>query len=324
MDNIEDYEGLVSSVRDSNIEHIQKLEGAAESKKAKIEQLTDPIGEFLMSDSSKELLKKGVNNAIKKSVRGATNKLKALLKNQGLDVDDIEGAVNSFKNNGFEGLVNHIKNRTLVKNGFSPVGGDKTNIQDLTPEEFQANKETLQNGLLARRAALQDENPEAFKKMSRKYINERQEPYENPDPISRQQNNMAEYSRQLDRAEQEAKIQPEPQITKILTGTGDDDDDLIGQAQTSIRGFTRTAMNINKDADEAAESIASKGKGLLQGIKKAAEIDTEAGGIEDRGGDIVSAAIGIGTFLGGVFSSRHIHQQETAEQISNATYQEGA
>lgn len=340
MDSLSDFAGITSTVRNSNAEHEAMIKEAAEGQREKIKQLTDPIGEMFMGESSKELLKKGVNKAISKTVKGATNKFKALMKEQGLDPDEIEAAGNALQKGGMKGLIGHLKNRRLQKAGLQeekPVGQtlEETDIGDLAPEEFKAAQGTIEQAILARRAALKEKNPDILRKITRKYNNERKTLNDIPDQVEREQTNTAKYNEFLTEGEKEAEQSsqlqrtPAQSIVRQIAGTGDDDDDLIGNTQTSIRGFARKAMNLNTDAEEAVSGAKKAGEDVVEGaLKKAAKVagesDLEGGGPEDVGGDIVSAIAGAATFLGGLFSARHIHEQEPAEQISNATYQEGA
>lgn len=175
MDSLDNYSGLLGAIRDSNEEHEEKLKGQSEEMKEKIKQLTDPIGEMFMGESSKEILKKTVNDALKKTVKGAANKFEGILKNQAkLNPDDINEAVGAFKKGGMKGLVNHLKNKQFGDE-TEKVGQqlEETNISDLAPEEFKATQGTIENAIIARRTALKDSNSRIAKNVDRKYNNER-------------------------------------------------------------------------------------------------------------------------------------------------------
>jgi len=130
----------------------------------------------------------------------------------------------------------------------------------------------------------------------------------------------------------------QPNLVSQLARTAqiDDDDDttsnLINQAQKSVTSVYKQnvakAANLQGDVDDATKSALNVGKkAVAKAGEKAGEefLETEAvgGGPEDLVGDALGAAIGIGTFVGGLFGARHIHQ-DAQKYAQNVGFQIGS
>jgi len=172
------------------------------------------------------------------------------------------------------------------------------------------------------------------------------------DDLSRQKFNLHQASRTLDDlktlepeslkpvqdvASQAAKLTQAPQFQQVssigrqLAGdTQDFEDDVLGQAKKSITNVFKT--NLGKVEDLAKNKAGDIVEGVTKeaveqaGVKAAkvgGEIEGDTGGPEDPIGDIVGFLGAAGTFLGGLFGAKHLHQK--SEEIQrNVAYQMGA
>ena len=107
--------------------------------------------------------------------------------------------------------------------------------------------------------------------------------------------------------------QSQTQASKVseLSAQAEKDTDLTNEA--------------SKLAEQQVENQTKKQiikKSLKEGVEKGGEEDVESGGPEDIAGDVAGFAIGAGIFLGGLFSSKHVHQS-AVNTISNFQAQGG-
>ena len=137
-------------------------------------------------------------------------------------------------------------------------------------------------------------------------------------------------------------VSPRINIAKGVANEGGAIHEQVEQAGASTEDFvarTRAAVpdlkeigegnpfqapkSLGTEVGKIGESLGKKAeKAGVKAVSKAGEIDAEAGGPDDIAGDIAGGVVGLGIFLGGLFSAKH---KSAVEQISNInpSYQAG-
>jgi len=318
MDDIQNYIGATGSITEANNEYKTNLQELGDEMKSKIKEFTDPIGTGFMMEGSKGALTGAVNNFSKS------------LKDKGVDVEKLKNLVEAYKKGGVKGVVGHLKDNLGKTAEDEVIKGTEKNISDLSPEEWNATGETIKEALKSR----SQEYPSSIRNsMARKYQNIKTEAGEEPDENIRAQQNAQKLNDIMDEQDQRTELLGDkflkPPEMRQLVGTGDDDDSILNTAQRSFSGVSKKISGLNEDAENLIKSNTSDLKATIKsslekGVKRAGIEDLEEGGPEDIGGDVVSAIVGIGTFLGGVFGARN-KQAPKEDNIdpANISYQSG-
>lgn len=324
MDDLNNYVSIAGGVNETNREDIQKIKDLSTQMKEKIKQFTDPIGEGFMMEGGKGVLAKGVDNFL----GGLTNK--------GIDVGEAKQITGAYRKGGLKGVIKHYYKKYFKKSENNPVGeGEKVkdaeNINDLSPDAFEKAQGAIKVSLKNRFENNFGDNQQ--KRIVRKYQNERVKESEEPHLPTRQQTNAQKFNDIMDDEEQRGAITEQNLNTTIRNPVIEEGDDLFGNvAQKSISGTIKKNIvgdlnkslerNVEEQAGKSLEGNILKKAGEKAGARMATE-DAEEGGPENLAGDFVSTLVGAGTFLAGVFSSRHIKAQLPHENIANVSYQSG-
>lgn len=318
MDDIQNYIGATGSITELNNEYKSNLEALGDEMKSKIKEFTDPIGSALMMEGTKGALTGAVNNFTKS------------LKDKGVDVDKIKDLVEAYRKGGVKGVVGHLKNNLGKTEEEEVIKGGEKNISDLSPEEWNSTKGTINLALKSRSKSF----PENIQNsMSRKFQNVKSNVEDEPDENLRQQQNAQKINDIMDEQDQRTEtlgdnLLKNPNVRNLVGGE-DDDDSILNTAQRTFSGVAKKVSGLNEDAENLIKQNAKDLKPTIKedfekAVKRAGEEDLEEGGPEDIGGDVVSAVVGIGTFLGGVFGARKKAVPQMGNiQPANISYQSG-
>jgi len=317
MDDLQNYVNLSQAVTEGNEAYKEKVANISELAKEKIKELTNPIGEGFMIEGAKGALTKSVDN-LAKNLRG-----------KGMISEDTADLVNAYRKGGVKGVVKHLGKKMRNKAQDAVGNGEQVeaqNITDLSPEEFDATKGTISTTLKHRFQNEFTENKQ--NSIARKYNNEKLDETDEPDIGLRQQQNAQKFNDIMEEQSQRSEaLGQEGENALKQSVLNNADDNVLNETKQSISGVVK---NLNTSAEDEVESTALKAtrKEVIKSAeekagKRMATEDLEEGGPEDVVGDVVSGLVGIGTFLGGLFASRHIKEQSPADNVANVSYQSG-
>ena len=245
-------------------------------------------------------------------------------------------------------------NLQKMRNTLDLVKGEEPNpitIGSLTNKDFSDPiiKDALTSAV---KQDINDLHP-AYRQKFNEIIKDRiASPDDIADDLSRQKFNLHQASRTLDDlknlepeslkpvediASQASKLAQAPQFQQVssigrtLAGdTQDFESQVAGQAKKSITNVFKT--NLGKVEDIAKDKAGNIVKGITKdavegagekALKVGGEITADTGGEADPIGDIIGFLGAAGTFLGGLFGAKHLHQK--SEDIQrNVAYQMGA
>ena len=158
MDDLSNYLGATGAITEQNDDYKEHLKALGDTMKSKIKELTDPIGSALMMEGSKGALTTTVDSFASSLKNGNVKKVIDLGK--------------AYKKGGVKGVIKHLTN------------GNKSKISDLSPDEWNDTRGTIQKALHARGKELTENQR---KSITRKFQNEKLDEGDEPDELLRSQ-----------------------------------------------------------------------------------------------------------------------------------------
>lgn len=342
------HKGLLQELSNQNPKLTNDLKKPIKAPQQEV-SLPDPVEndvniEDLIPDDFKKV-KGSIKNALQDEV-------KKLPDDKAQEFLDKFKPVKNLEEFGGDSELKAQYNLQKMRNTLDLVKGQEANpisIGSLTNKDFS--DPIIKDALTS--AVKQDVNDlhPAYRQKFNELIKDRiASPDDIADDLSRQKFNLHQASRTLDDlknlepeslkpvediASQASKLAQAPQFQQVssigrqLAGdTQDFEGGVVGQAKKSITNVFKT--NLGKVEDIAKDKAGSIVKGITKdavegagekALKVGGEIDADSGG--DPIGDVIGFLASAGTFLGGLFGAKHLHQK--SEDIQrNVAYQMGA
>jgi len=307
MDSLANYQGLISAVGEVNKIKADTLSSQEEEAKNKIKEFTAPF-EMTATDHLVDLLGGGIDKFAKK---------------YGIKTEKAKQYIDAYKQKGARGVLNQASNDIQEARNTAglPEGGrapptQELKLTDMTNEEFNQVKGITKNAIDAQ---VQQLNPVERQQFAQKLQAKVQDADDIPNDIERFKVNQ---QHALDSLDELKSSNLQSQLTRVTA----DDDAFQGGLKSTTSVFANKAKDVEQVAQKAV-NVESKGKEVLEQAGKLGE-DIGKGAIEGEEagpvGDIVGAVVGVGTFLSGLFASRHAAHHVSAAPILNYSIQEGA
>jgi hypothetical protein len=288
MDGLANYSDLINRVNQQKEELKEEATDRLDAAKEKLREFTNPF-------------ETGGQEALNRLIVGNVKKLGSKLN---LPVDKALRIRNSYKSNGLKGIINEFKSDAIPK----------PTIASLSKSEFQNAYPSLKLGLDADVAKLSQEKQQQLKNLVQDNLKTKTEI---PDDLERYQNNLHEVQKGLNQIGDEPQVQNK--LIKTITNISPEDTELQG-------GLKSTTQIFKSNAEEIQNKFVSKASKLKSSAEKAAsdaaETSAELGGPEDVAGDVISAAVGLSVFLGGLFGARSMKTKPPP--VISSSYQIGA
>jgi hypothetical protein len=342
------HKGLLQELSNQNPKLTNDLKKPIKAPQQQV-SLPDPENDVNIEDLIPDDFKK-VKGSIKSALQDEVKKLPDDKAQEFLDkfkpVKDLE------EFNGDSELKAQY-NLQKMRNTLDLVKGEEANpitIGSLTNKDFSDPivKDALTSAV---KQDINDLHP-AYRQKFNELIKDRiAGPDDIADDLSRQKFNLHQASRTLDDlktlepeslkpvediASQASKL-ASPQFQQVssigrqLAGdTQDFEGGVVGQAKKSITNVFKT--NLGKVEDIAKDKAGNIVKGITKdavesagekALKVGGEIEGDTGGPEDPIGDVIGFLASAGTFLGGLFGAKHLHQK-SEDIMRNVAYQMGA
>jgi len=333
MDSLSNYQGLISAVGEVNKIKADDLSSKEAEAKDRIKEFTAPF-EMTATDHLVDLL------------GGQAEKFG---KKYGLKLEKAKQYAEAYRQNGARGVLNQASNDIqAARNAASvPEGGrapatKALRLEDMTDEEFSQVKGITKQAIDAQVQQLSPIDKQLFTQDLKDRVTSADII---PNDIARFKANQQHAIDSLERVKSwnqnvsnvdvhngpnynapNNNASMDSQLKSQLTNVTDDDDAFQGGLKSTTQVFANKADAVEQVAQKA-EKVESKGKEFLNQASKLGE-DVGKGAVEgEEGGplgDIVGAAVGVGTFLSGLFAARHAAHHVSAAPILNYAIQEGS